>query len=87
MSAYTNHGKISSKRNSGRKSTLTERVRRTLRRTVSKNHANIAAQVTAELNIHLEGLVSTKIVTRELHKSNIHGRAAMAKLLITGSTA
>jgi transposase len=37
MSTYTNHGKTTSaKRNSGRKSTLTERDRRTLRRTVSK---------------------------------------------------
>jgi predicted transcriptional regulator len=39
MSAYTNHGKTTSaKRNSGRKSTLIERYRRTWRRTVSKNH-------------------------------------------------
>jgi transposase len=39
MSACTNHGKTTStKRNSGRKSTLTERDRRTLRRIVSKNH-------------------------------------------------
>jgi transposase len=45
-SAYTNHGKTTSaKRNSGRKSTLTERDRRTLRRSVSKNHRNITAQV------------------------------------------
>jgi transposase len=37
MSAYTNHGKTTSaKRNSGRKSTLTERDRRTLRRTVGQ---------------------------------------------------
>jgi hypothetical protein len=35
--------------------------------------------VTAELNIHLEDRVSTKAVRRELHKSNIHGRAAVAK--------
>jgi transposase len=39
MSAYTNHGKTTSaKRNSGRKSTWTERDRRTLRRIVSRNH-------------------------------------------------
>jgi hypothetical protein len=30
-----------------------------------------AAQVTAELNIHIENLVSIKAVRRELHKSNI----------------
>jgi hypothetical protein len=58
-SAYTNHGKTTSeKRNSGRKSTLTERYRCALRRTVSKNHRTTAAQVTAELNIHLEDPVS-----------------------------
>jgi transposase len=44
MSAYTNHGKTASaKRNSGRNSTFTERDRRALRRTVSKNHRTIAA--------------------------------------------
>jgi transposase len=44
MSAYTNHGKTTSvKRNSGRKSTLTERDRHTLRRIVLKNHRIIAA--------------------------------------------
>jgi transposase len=44
--AYKNNGKTTSaKRNSGRKSTLTERDRRTLRRIVSKNHRTIAAQV------------------------------------------
>jgi transposase len=46
MSAYTNHGKTSSsKRNSGRRSTLTEGDRRILRRIVSKNHRTTAAQV------------------------------------------
>jgi transposase len=47
MSAYTNRGKTTSaKRNRGRKSTLPERDRRTLRRIVSKNHTTTAAQVT-----------------------------------------
>jgi hypothetical protein len=78
MSACTNHEKISAKRNSGRKSTLTERKSRTLRRIISKNQRTPAAQVTAELNIHLEDPVSTKTVRRELHKSNISGRAAIA---------
>jgi hypothetical protein len=55
MSAYTNHGKTTSaKRNSGRKSTLTERDRRTMRRIVSRNHRTTAA----ELNIDLEDPVS-----------------------------
>jgi hypothetical protein len=82
-SAYTNRGKTTSaKRNSARKSAFTERDRRTLRRIVSKNYA---AQVTAEMNFLIEDLVSTKTVRRELHKSSIHGRAAVAKLLITES--
>jgi hypothetical protein len=61
MSAYTNHGKTTSeKRNSGRKSMSTERDHCTLR-TVLKNHRTIAAQVTAELNIHLEDLFPQKL--------------------------
>jgi transposase len=52
---YTNHGKTTSaKRNSGKESTLTERNRSPLRRIVSKHHRTTAAQVTTELNIHLE---------------------------------
>jgi hypothetical protein len=55
MSAYTNHRKTGSeKRIIGQKSTLTERDCRKLRRTVSKNHTTTAAQVRAEMNIHLE---------------------------------
>jgi hypothetical protein len=49
MSVYTNHGKTTSaKRNNGRKSALTERDSRTLRRIVSKNHITTAAQVTGQ---------------------------------------
>jgi hypothetical protein len=55
MWAYTNHGKTTSAMwNKGRKSTLTERDCRTLIRAVSKYHSTTTAQVTAELNIHLE---------------------------------
>jgi len=43
--------------------------------------------VTSELNIHLEDPVSSKIVRRELHKSNIHGRAAIATPLTTENNA
>jgi hypothetical protein len=64
---------------------MTERDCHTLRRIVSKNRRTLAALVTAELNIHLEVPVSTKTVRRELHKSNNHGRAAIAKPLITES--
>jgi predicted transcriptional regulator len=53
--AYMNHEKTTSaKRNSGRKSTLTERHRR-LWRIISKNHRTTVAQMTAELNIFLSG--------------------------------
>jgi hypothetical protein len=47
-----------------------------------KNHTITAAQVTAELNIHLEDPASIT-VRRELHKSNIYSRAAIATPLIT----
>ncbi|PNF42528.1 hypothetical protein B7P43_G08250, partial [Cryptotermes secundus] len=51
MLAYTNHGKTSSaKRNSGQKSTLTERDRHTLRRIVWRNHTTTAAQMTGQQN-------------------------------------
>jgi transposase len=86
MSACTNHWKTTSaKRNSGQKSTLTKSDSRTLRRIVPKNHRTTAAQATAELSMHLEDPLSTKSVRRELHKSSIHGRAAIAKTLITES--
>jgi len=84
MMAYSNHGKTSSaKRNSGRKLKLSEGGHCTLKRTVSKDQRTAAAKPTAELSIHLEDTVSTKRVRRELHKSNIHGTAAIAKPLIT----
>jgi transposase len=51
MSTYTNRGKTTSvKRNSGRKSALTERDRLTLRRIISKNHRTTAAQVKGQQN-------------------------------------
>jgi hypothetical protein len=84
-----NHGKTTSaKRNSGRKSTLTERDCHPLR-TLLKNHRTTAAigDWTAELNVPLEDQVSTKTVQHELHKSTIHSRAAIAKPLITESNA
>jgi transposase len=75
MTAYTDHGKTSSaERYSGRKPKLSERDRRTMKWIVSKNHRTTSAKVTAELNIHLEGPLSTKTTRRELHRSNIYGR-------------
>jgi transposase len=88
MTAYTNHGKTSSaERNSGRKPKLSERDRRKMKWFVSKNHRSTAAKVTAELNIHLEGPVSTKTTRRELQRSSIHGRVAIAEPLITQNNA
>jgi hypothetical protein len=87
-SAYTNHGKTTSaKRNSERKSTLTETDHHIFRKIVLKNYTTTAAKVRAELNIHLEDPVSTKTVSHGLHKSNIHERAAITKSLISESNA
>jgi hypothetical protein len=87
MSAYMNHGKTTSaKKYSRRKSTLKERDLRILRRNISTNHTTTAAQVT-ELTIHFEDPVLTKSLRREFHRSNVHGRAAIAKPLITESNA
>jgi hypothetical protein len=86
MLSYTNRGNTSSvKRNSGQKSTLPERDRRTMR-IVLKNHRTTSAQVTTKLNIYLDP-ASTKTVRRELHKTYIHSRAAIAKAVITESNA
>jgi transposase len=74
MSAYMNHGKTTSvKRDSGQKSTLTERDHCTLRRIVSKNNSTTAVQVMAKLNIYFKGSVSTESVRHKLYESNIHG--------------
>jgi len=88
MTPYTDHGKaLSAERNSDRKPKLNERNRRTLKRIVSKNHRTAAAKVTANLNIHPEDPVSSQTVQRELHKSNIHGRAVIVKPLVTENKA
>jgi transposase len=50
VSAYTNHGNTSAKRNSGKKSTLTERDCHVLRRIALKNHRTTAAQVSGQQN-------------------------------------
>jgi hypothetical protein len=43
--------------------------------------------MTAEVSIHPEDPVSTKTMRQELQKSNICGRAAIAKPLITENNA
>ncbi|XP_011137057.1 uncharacterized protein LOC105181771 [Harpegnathos saltator] len=71
MTAYTKHGKTTSaKRRSGRKTTLTDKDRRILKRIVAKQHKTTAAKVKVpeQNSSHLNNLVSTKIVQRKLHK-------------------
>uniref|UniRef100_A0AAR2L2L6 Transposase Tc1-like domain-containing protein n=1 Tax=Pygocentrus nattereri TaxID=42514 RepID=A0AAR2L2L6_PYGNA len=88
MSAYHQEGRTTSNRiNCGRKRKLSERDVRVLTGIVSKKHKTTAAQITAELNVHLNSPVSTKTVRRELHRVNIHGRAAIAKPLVTRANA
>ena len=87
LTSYTNHGRTSSaKRNGGRKQKLSGRDLPTLKRIVTINYSSTAAKVTAELNIHLK-TISTKTVWWKYHKSNIRGRAAIAKPLITENNA
>jgi hypothetical protein len=50
---------------------------------VSISNRTAAAKVTAQLNTRPEDPDSTKTVRRELHKPNVHDRAAVAKFLIT----
>jgi hypothetical protein len=65
-----------------RKSALTQRDRHILRDYFKKSQNYCSTDDrTAELNIHLEDPVSTN-GRRELHKSNVHGRAAIANLLL-----
>ena len=66
---------------------LSERDCHALKRIVSKNYRTTAAKVTAEFSVQLLDPVSTKTVEQELHKSNIHGRAAIAKPLIIENNA
>jgi hypothetical protein len=68
---------------------LTERDNRTMRKIILKNHRNIAAQATRKQNwlFILKTLFFTKTVRRELHRSNIHGRTAIAEPLIIESNA
>jgi len=83
MTAYAYHWKTSpAKRNGGRKTKLSERDRCILKRVVSKNHRAAAATQNSS-----EDPVSTKTVRRDLHKSNINGRVAISKPLITENNA
>ena len=54
------------KQSSDRKTKLTDRDRRALRRNVASRRKITATKVTAELNMQLENAVSTKTVRRKL---------------------
>nr|XP_015921838.2 uncharacterized protein LOC107450538 [Parasteatoda tepidariorum] len=75
LSTYTELGKVSSARhNSGRKSKLSDRDRRVLKRIVARKRKTTLPVITSEMNTHLENPVSMKTIQRELRAANIHGR-------------
>ena len=84
MTEFKKHGKTSSNwSNSGRKSKVTDKDRRTLKRTVGRNHQTTAAKVTAELIKYLNSPVSTKTVCRELYKDVYNGITAIRKPMLS----
>ncbi len=80
MTVYVKHGRTASaKKNSGRKSKLTEKDRQTLLRIVDEHPEYTALKITTELNRHLSHTVSVKTIRRELHKAGIFRGAANRK--------
>lgn len=80
MTVYIKHGRTASaKKNSGRKSKLTEKDRQTLLRIVDEHPDYTASKITSELNRHLSHTVSVKTIRRELHKAGIFRGAANRK--------
>ncbi|KAI4824748.1 hypothetical protein KUCAC02_013243 [Chaenocephalus aceratus] len=80
MTVYIKHGRTTSaKKNSGRKSKLTEKDRQTLLRIVDEHPEYTASKITSELNRHLSHTVSVKTIRRELHKAGIFRGAASRK--------
>lgn len=77
MTVYIKHGRTASaKKNSGRKSKLTEKDRQTLLRIVDEHPEYTASKITSELNRQLCHTVSVKTIRRELHKAGIFREAA-----------
>lgn len=80
MTVYVKHGRTASaKKNSGRKSKLTEKDRQTLLRIVDEHPEYTALKITTELNRHLSHAVSVKTIRRELHKAGIFRGASARK--------
>lgn len=72
MTVYIKHGRTASaKKNSGRKSKLSEKDRQALLRIVDEHPEYTASKITTELNRHLSHTVSVKTIRRELHKAGI----------------
>jgi hypothetical protein len=90
LSAYMNHGKTTSGEEVQWAKIDNDRNRSSyIEKDCFEKSPNYcsAGDRTTELDIHLEDPIFIKIVRRELHKSNIHGRAAIAQPLITESSA
>uniref|UniRef100_A0AAQ4RGM0 Transposase Tc1-like domain-containing protein n=1 Tax=Gasterosteus aculeatus aculeatus TaxID=481459 RepID=A0AAQ4RGM0_GASAC len=80
MTVYIKHGQTASaKKNSGRKSKLTEKDRQTLLRIVDEHPEYTASKITSELNRQLSHTVSVKTIRRELHKAGVFRGAASRK--------
>ncbi|KAL6119948.1 uncharacterized protein ACO6RY_04404 [Pungitius sinensis] len=80
MTVYIKHGRTASaKKNSGRKSKLTEKDRQTLLRIVDEHPEYTASKITSELNSQLSHTVSVKTIRRELHKAGVFRGAASRK--------
>lgn len=81
MTVYVKHGRTASaKKNSGRKSKLTETDRQKLLSIVDEHPEYTAFKITAELNRHLSHTVSVKTIRRELHKAGIFGGTTNRKV-------
>ncbi|GFV93997.1 HTH_Tnp_Tc3_2 domain-containing protein [Trichonephila clavipes] len=84
MTAYKKCGNVTSdKHNSGRKRKLTDRDKRVLTRIVARKRKQSLSQITSEVNSHLRNPISSRIVQRELHASNLYGRVGISKPLVT----
>lgn len=80
MTVYIKHGRTAlAKKNSGRKSELTEKDRQTLLQIVDEHPECTACKITSELNRHLSHAVSVKTVRRELHKAGVFRGASNQK--------
>jgi hypothetical protein len=89
LAAYMNHWKTTSAKRKWAKIDIDRKRALCIEKDClekSLNYCNTGDR-TAELNIHFEDPVSTKAAQHELHRSNIHGWAAIAKCLISDNDA